>query len=164
MTSIVARVSPKVLSVPSYEWLKGGLRHLLLALIFHHAEFNLNRHASTRISTSIQQLLKDGRLTRDPSREKQWVGAFVLRKIATAILHNALHEGTLCWDVTLSRIASVVLTAALSARAGDVARDPLDDQPLPYLCFKDITIKFVDGLEIENLVAHVIIRNEKSKK
>jgi hypothetical protein len=68
------------------------------------------------------------------------------------------------WDVTLSRITSIVLTAALSTRSGDIATDPTDNQPLPYLCYKDVTIKLVGGQNIEDLVTEVVIRNEKSKK
>jgi hypothetical protein len=144
--------------VPSYDWLKGGFRHLLLALVFHHPKFTLTRHESARISSTIQQLLKGGLLTRDPSRERQWIGAFILRKITTAMVNHALNQGTMNWDVTLSRITSIVLTGALSARAGDVTTDALDDQPLPYLCYKDITMKFVGGQEIEDLQAKVVIR------
>lgn len=124
----------------------------------------MTRHDSLRISTALEQLLRDGRLTREASRQRNWVGTHILRKIVTAILDNALSEGTLHWDVTLSRIASLVLVAALSARAGDLNADPLDDQPLPYLCYKDIDLKFVGGQEIENLEAELTIRNEKFKK
>ncbi|KAF4631385.1 hypothetical protein G7Y89_g6747 [Cudoniella acicularis] len=164
LRSIVSKVEPKVLSVPSYDWLKGGFRHLILALVFHHAEFKLSSHESARIATCMQQLVKDGILTRVPSQEKNWIGAYILRKIVTAILHNALNEGTLCWDITLFRIATIVLTAALSARSGDICTDPTDDQPLPYLSYQDITMKFHGGDKIEDLVASVVIRNEKSKK
>jgi len=45
----------------------------------------------------------------------------------------------------MSRIASVVLRAAPSARSGDIATDLMDDQPLPFLCNKDITKKLVEG-------------------
>lgn len=74
------------------------------------------------------------------------------------MVNHALNQGTMNWDVTLSRITSIVLTGALSARAGDVTTDALDDQPLPYLCYKDITMKFVGGQEIEDLQAKVVIR------
>lgn len=112
----------------------------------------------------MEQLLKDGMLTREPSREHNWVGVHILRNITTAMLNEALTQGTLHRDVTLSRITSLVLVSCVSARAGDLNADILDDQPLPYLCYKDVVIKFVGGLEIEDLEAVLTIRNEKSMK
>lgn len=77
---------------------------------------------------------------------------------------DALTQGTLNWDVTLSKAASLVITAALSARAGDVTTDRMENQPLPYLCYQDVTIKLVGGNDLQHLMVEVVIRNEKSKK
>ena len=40
----------------------------------------------------------------------------------------------------------------------------LDDQPLPFLCYNDVTIKLVGGTELNNLKALIVIRNEKKNK
>lgn len=162
--SIVGLVKPTTNAVPSYDWLQSGLRCLLGSLYFHHSAFSLSRHDSLRISTVIDELAHQGKVTKEPSRQRNWVGVFIVRKIATAMLIDALTRGTLNWDVTLSKLTSIVLTAALLVRSGDILADSLDDQPLPYLCYQDITLKLVGGQDIEHLVAEVVIRNEKGKK
>lgn len=92
------------------------------------------------------------------------MGSFLVRKLATALLEDGLVNGTLNWDVALSEVTSIVLMAALQTRAGDIARIRLDNQPLPYLCYNDITIKLVGGNKIENLQARFVIRNGKGFK
>ncbi|KFZ16943.1 hypothetical protein V501_01982 [Pseudogymnoascus sp. VKM F-4519 (FW-2642)] len=164
LETIVKKVKPKSLEVPSFEWLKAGFRHLLLALIFHYSEFTLSKHDSSRISSVFDVMLEEGKLTTEPSQHHNWIGVYILRHIATAIFRDALCEGTLSWDVTLSKSTSIVLTSALSCRAGDITTDPLDDQPLPFLCYRDITVRLSGGERIENMMAEVVIRNEKSKK
>lgn len=37
----------------------------------------------------------------------------------------------------------------------------MDDQPLPFIAYKDVQLKLVDGKEIQHLEARVTIRNEK---
>ena len=59
----------------------------------------------------------------------------------------------------------MLLIAALSCRGGDIMKTQSETQHRPFLCYDDITIKLVDGVQaIENLVATVVIRNEKGKK
>lgn len=87
-----------------------------------------------------------------------------MRKITMAMLVDALSMGTVHWDVTLSKVTSVVVTAAITARAGDIYADRADDQPLPYLCYQDIRLKLVEGDNVEHLAAEVVIRNEKGQK
>jgi len=41
-----------------------------------------------------------------------------MRKIITAWYKDALENGTISWDVTLSKALSLVLIAALAARSG----------------------------------------------
>ncbi|KFY24325.1 hypothetical protein V493_05304 [Pseudogymnoascus sp. VKM F-4281 (FW-2241)] len=164
LETIVNKVKPKSLEVPSYEWLKAGFRHLRLALVFHYSKFTLSKHDSSRISSVFDIMLQEGRLTTEPSQHHNWVGVYILRQIVTAMFQDALCEGTLSWDVTLSKCTSIVLTSALSCRAGDITTDPLDDQPLPFLCYRDITMRLLGGEGVENIIAEVVIRNEKFKK
>ena len=69
---------------------------------------------SKRIRSLSIQRLKDGRLTKDPKGEKHWVGAFLMRKLSTALLKDGLGNGTLNWDITISRVLSIVLIAIMS--------------------------------------------------
>jgi hypothetical protein len=58
----------------------------------------------------------------------------------------------------------IVLVAAIAARTGDVTKALLEVHKLPFLCFKDITLKLVDGNSLSYLEAKVLIRNEKGDK
>jgi len=66
--------------------------------------------------------------------------------------------------VVLAKTLSIVLTAALASRTGDVTVDPLDEHELPFLCYEDIKLKLIKGDDLTNLVAKVVIRNEKGDK
>lgn len=89
---------------------------------------------------------------------------FGVRKLATCLLSDALTNGTIDWDVTLAKTLSIVLTAALASRTGDITTAPLDVHELPFLCYKDITLKLAKGHVLTNLVAEAVIRNEKGDK
>jgi hypothetical protein len=57
------------------------------------------------------------------------------------------------------------MAAALTACMEDLTMAPLDKQPVPFLCYKDITLKLVGGgTRLENLHACCLIRNEKGDK
>lgn len=107
---------------------------------------------------------REGASLKDPTREKCWLGAALVRKLVTALLDDSLVTGTLNWDVTIYRALSIVFIAALATRAGDITRSNLDTQLRPYLCYNDITMKLVNGTDIINIEAQVIIRNEKVYK
>jgi hypothetical protein len=69
--------------------------------------------------------MKEGKITKDPSRQKQWLSAHIIGGMAKAVLIDALDNGTLSWDVTICRVFSIVLISALCSRSGDVAQTTL---------------------------------------
>jgi hypothetical protein len=88
-----------------------------------------------------------------------------MRKIITAWYKDALENGTINWDVTLSKALSLLLIAPLAARSGVLNKDKRDEQLLlPFICWNDITMKLVNGEDINNLLAEVVSRNEKGHK
>jgi hypothetical protein len=157
-------VKPKTNQVPSYHWLQGGIQHLVKSCIFYHSAFSLSRHDTSRIAATVDYLYQEGRLTKDPSWQKNWVGTFLVRRLVTALIEDALKNGTINWDVVMSKALSIVMVAALASRAGDVTVAQLDGQTLPFLCYNDITIKLKGGRAVEDLEAQVVIRNEKGAK
>lgn len=125
----------------------------------------MSKHERTHIETTIDQLFEEGKLTKDPAREHHHIGAFLVRKLSSGILTNALANGTINWDVTLAKTLSIVLTAVLASRIGDITTArKLNMHELPFLYYKDITLKLVKGRELINLVADVVLRNEKGDK
>lgn len=165
LSSIVERVKPRSgRQVPSYKWLQQGLGHLVNALVFYFKDFMLSKHERSRIQTTVHQLFQEGKLTKDPAIDHHYIGVFLVRKLSTGLFRNALTNGTINWDVTLAKAFSIVLTSALASRTGDITTAPLEEHELPFLCYMDITLKLAKGNNFTNLVADVLIRNEKGDK
>jgi hypothetical protein len=163
--TIVSRVQPKTNQVPSYHWLKSAVAMTIQNCVFHHKDFTLSPHERLRIATLLDSLLQDGRLTMDPSWERNWAGVVVVRKLVSSLVNQAFEEGTMTWDITISKCLSIVLVAALGARTGDVTVAPLDRHTLPYLAYKDIVVRMdEEGSTIDNLEAVLALRNEKGDK
>lgn len=158
----VSQIDPEI-SAPSYSMVQGGLRRLLGSLQFDFKNFQLSKHDRIRITNVMEKLEQDGKLTKDPKRERRWLGAFVVHKLATAIFEDALTSGTLSWDMVLSKVLSIVLTGALITRAGDIARNAAYKE-LECMLWGHITLKIVrkDGVEV--LQGLFSIFNEKGKK
>jgi hypothetical protein len=140
-----------------------------------------------RLDNVIATLLQEGKITKDPMREKQWLGAHIIGGMAKAILIDALDCGTLSWDCTICRVLSIVLISALCSRAGDVAQttlygpkaeevaaaaDPDADADTMarifdrMICmkFKHVEIKLVQKLGVERLSARFELAYVKGAK
>jgi hypothetical protein len=131
----------------SYSWIFHGVSHVVQSCVFEYPDFKLLATAKMRISALIATFEKEGKITRDPMREKQWIGSCIIQRAVTAFLRDALIYGTLSWDVTIARAASLVLVSALG-RSGDVARSS-GYESLVCLCYKDVTVKLVGNFDTD---------------
>jgi hypothetical protein len=164
-STIVSRVQPKSNQVPSYHWLKGAVAQTTECCIFHYKDFTLSSHERLRIATLLDSLLQEGKVTMDPTWERNWAGAVVVQKLTSSLVNQAFEEGTMTWDITISRCLSIVLVAAVGARSGDVTVAPLDRHALPYLAYKDVVLRMKKGgSTIDDLHAVLTLRNEKGDK
>ncbi|MCJ1317503.1 hypothetical protein MMC15_002828 [Xylographa vitiligo] len=118
---------PTTNEVPSFSWHKCAIRYPLLSLVFFLENFKISAHEKSRIATTVDELATQGKVTTEPSQQNNWIRVFILRRITRAIFVDALNNGTKNWDVTLSKITSIILTSSFSARAGDILTDRLDD-------------------------------------
>jgi hypothetical protein len=159
MPSKVRTHSPA--GVPSFSWIKHGVVALIQGLIFKHESFRLSPHQSLRISTAIDKLLKDGAITAEPSRIKQWVTAALVLRLANFWLINALTQGTKSWDITISRLLSMVLMAGCASRAGEIARSPKYIK-MECLCWKDVDMRF--DRASEHFVVRITLRFQKKER
>ena len=150
--------------VPSEGFLQAGLSCLCSSLIFRYKDFHLSRHDRTRIAVLLDDLTNKGLLTREPTRQKEWVGVILIEAMTTSLLESALTRGTRSWDVTIQKVTSILLCSSLCCRVGDINRSLYDDQSLPFLAWKDIELALVTGSEEERFVAKITIRNEKGHK
>jgi hypothetical protein len=133
-------------------------------LVFHFKGFEVTKHLKLHVASTIEGMWQMGKLTRAPARARNWVGVFWVRKLANALLVDALVDGTSSWDVTIHRILSIVLQAALPCRSGDIY--PTHHATSSFLCWNDVQIKFrgnsTEG--VENLIAQITIRDHEGWK
>lgn len=106
--------------VPRYSTQVRYLQLLITKLIFVYPTFTLSPHERRRISICLKSLLQEGKLTKDPQREAQWVGITLVKRMVKAMAEEAYTSGTRSWDCTISKILSVVLLSVLGSRAGDI--------------------------------------------
>ncbi|OBT84860.1 hypothetical protein VE02_05892 [Pseudogymnoascus sp. 03VT05] len=145
---------------PSLVWIKHGVSSLIGGLIFKHETFRLSSHGRSRLSTTIDKLLKDGVITAKPARVAQWVTAALVIRLCDSYLLDALNNGTKSWSITLSRLLSMVLMAACASRAGEIGRSAKYVK-MECLCFKDVDIRFN---EHGDMIAHIVLRFQKKER
>ena len=165
LTAILDKVEPKSPhGVPSFSWIKQGIYCLTQSALFRYPDFRLSSHDSLRINTLVDRFVKDGKLTKKPARQRQWIGVTLVKTMTDAVMDDALKNGIINWDVTVRNLLILILTSALQCRAGDIFKGNMDDHELPFLAYGDICLKLANGMQIEHLEALVTIRNEKGAK
>ena len=118
------------------EW--GSMAAHRCGLKFECAKFHLTSHDTLRLTNVSEQLHQEKKLTKNPKRESQWLGAFVAAKLSTALFQDALVAGTINWDIVISKALSIILTSALMARSGDVAKARIT--LIWNVCISDISV------------------------
>ena len=163
---IIPKLVPRNFTgVPSYSTITCALADLIKWAQFEFSTFKLTTHDTIRIKSLLMNFLRDGKLTREPARQKQWVGCVMIRVMVTSVLNNAMSNGTKNWDITISGVLNLLLLSSLAARSGDLVPDDMEKgSPTAFLNYNDIVLKLVNGKDIVNLVASVTIRNEKGYK
>ena len=150
-------------NVPSYRVLSVGLVALLRGLRREYGNFYTTKQNTHRFADVLGQLLQEGKITKNPKREAQWLGAIVAAKLSTALFQDALLNGTRNWDVVISRALSIVLMAALVSRSGDIAKSNgyTDVECLKY---GHISMKLVEMDGVETIKMLTTIHYEKGHK
>ncbi|CAI6339757.1 unnamed protein product [Periconia digitata] len=121
MDTFVKLVKLKSNHVPSYIWLKHGVENVIAFCKFEYESFEITKHASRRIDAMYNHLFREGRITKDPTVERRFVGSAIVRSLITALLSKAFDDGAMNWDLINSKCLSIVLLASLGSRAGDIA-------------------------------------------
>jgi hypothetical protein len=78
----------------------------------------------------------------DPFLTRQYITARILKRIVATLISDVLTPGITSWDKVLSKALSLVLQAALVARAGDMARSQAYEGQ-EYIGFEHVQIKLV---------------------
>lgn len=162
--AITKYMKPVAKSVPRWDTMKNYLRLLITKLIFQYPKFSLSPNERSRIANTFKEMLDRSLLTKDPAREAQWVGITLVKKMVIAVIEDATNGGTRSWDVTVSKILTLVLLGTLGARGGDLAQSD-GYKGLEYSRWSHMEIK-VKGPEpsLDNLRLKVTVAYEKGYK
>ncbi|KAG4428859.1 hypothetical protein IFR05_015662 [Cadophora sp. M221] len=161
-TTITSHMTSMIGHVPRYDTQIRYLNLLIPKLVFEYPEINLSPHECLRISICLKSLLQDGKLTNDPQREAQWVGISLVKRMIVAVAEEAIESRTRSWDVTITKILSIILLGALGARCGDLTLST-GYKNVEYLQWKHIQIKLRPGTE-HKLTMRITLRYQKEEK
>lgn len=152
------------LQTPSISWFNHAIRCALVRIQHRFTEFKWNAAATSRIKSLSNDLLLKKELSNEQTRENNWIRLVVMRYIVNAYLSNGLTCGTMSWDVTWSRMTSVLLPSALIARCGDVMQSAGYKIDV-HMQFRDLSIRQKEGTTgFENLRMRVLVRFQKAYK
>lgn len=111
--------------VPAWMTIKTAEYAVEVGLQFHYPSFTMSTSQARRLDVLIQTMLDEGKITKDPFREKQWLTCEIMKRMTAAVLANAIDHGTKCWDTTVANALSLVMQSALSSRSGDFKKSLL---------------------------------------
>ena len=80
----------------------------LEVLVFEHSDFHLSAHDSLRIDALTNGFVEQGRLTKEPARERHWLGVTLVKRMIDAVFENAFRNGFRNWDVTIHNALSLL--------------------------------------------------------
>lgn len=92
---------------------------------FTYQDFKLPARDGARIKTFFDDCVRNGRLIKGLWEARVWISFTILARMTSETLQHYIQNGTGNWDTIVARVLSVVLTASMGARAGDVARTAL---------------------------------------
>ena len=144
-------------TIKSAEW---SLHH---SPTFHYREWKLSKHDATRVDAMLHKLLKDGRVTKQPSIQKQWISAMLVRQMVGAIFRYAMTNSTRSWDVTIHKCLSLVLQAATCSRSGDTHQTEYYKEPV-HLRWEHVFVKIAGTLEKPSMRMLVRLFHSKGHK
>lgn len=142
-----------------------GVKTRIVLFKMQFDKWTLAPAESRAIKAAMRQLWREGILTREAAHDPEWITCRLVLHLSTAIVKDAIPHGTYDWTVTISKALSIVVQAALAARAGDitVSRHVSTDCCLRY---KHITIRVLedDDYNVTFDGKIVLAHNKKNKE
>ena len=147
---------------------RNGLHILLDYGLFQYSKasgFKLTAQDGKRLQTFIDDAVKGGQLTTGVWKKRVWLTFVLVSRLGRAWLEHHHKHRTVNWDLTLSRLMSLVLIASLGCRAGDVARSNLyTSGEYPQYCHIRLMLTGHGTAAWGNLEACVTLKHAKSMK
>ncbi|KAK3701890.1 hypothetical protein LTR37_015201 [Vermiconidia calcicola] len=106
---------------PSVAYFESACKMIIKYGEWSWPDFSFGRHDYARLRTFIGQCVDDKRLMRGSFYEKTWIGFVTLSRLVRNYLRHFLDNGTVNFDVIISRCLAIVLQSALCCRSGDIA-------------------------------------------
>ncbi|KAH6220143.1 hypothetical protein HBI42_105830 [Parastagonospora nodorum] len=151
--------------VPSHSSLVEGLQCVLSTIRWEHQEWRLEARDSARIKALFSTMLREGKITKDPKRDKTWLTAFYTTKMCTALALDALRNGCHSWDAVIVRLLHICLPSACAARVGDVCLSTNYSGKPYYLRYEHVAIRLLQTPEgDETLIGEFHLNHCKGQK
>lgn len=77
----------------AWSYISVGMDLLINGLTFRYRAFKLDAHDRMRLANILELLKERNLITKDPVREKLWLGCQLIKKITTAIIVDAIDNG-----------------------------------------------------------------------
>jgi predicted small metal-binding protein len=124
----------------SWSTLQLALKYTIHAIRCQHDSFALTYQGQQRIKDCFETLRLAKKITKDPTREAQWLTARLMTQLNRALLSHAIQYGVLDWSIVVQKCLGLALQAACSCRVGDasVSRYYEDNECLVY---KDVQLR-----------------------
>lgn len=132
----------------SWEWMRSGIKQIIILIKEDFPDFVLDRKQSRALKAAMHSLDRDGTLTKQPLRDKEWITCKLVLTMVTALVSDSVIHRTHDWSITISRALSIVLQTSLTAHAGDMSlsRHTSSDYCLRY---KHVVIRVVEPADGE---------------
>jgi hypothetical protein len=150
--------------IVSYTTFAGGMTHIVQVIQVKFPDFRLKPGEAKGITAVFDELVAEGVLTKDVSRELNWLGSQVVLLLGRAAAENAITAGCRNWDYVIQGLLSISLLASTGTRSGDIARTFMHSE-VACLKYEDVTIKLVKdkaGAEMMQMV--IALRYTKGHK
>lgn len=97
----------------SWSSLKLALTKTLHAIRRRHDAFRLTYDEKCRLLDVLTTLLAEGQITKEPTRDAQWVIARIVCQLTRSLLVEAISHGTLNWSVVVHKCLGLALQSEL---------------------------------------------------
>src|SRR2546423_9060602 len=105
----------------SWATLQLALKYTIHFIRCRHDSFTLSYGERQRISDVFETLRTQDKITKEPTREAQWVTTQLVSHLTRSLLVEAIRFGVTDWSIVIQKCLGLALQSALSSRVGDVA-------------------------------------------
>jgi hypothetical protein len=105
----------------SWATLQLALKYTIHFICCRHDSFTLSYGERQRIRDVFETLRTQDKITKEPTREAQWVTTQLVSHLTRSLLVEAIRYGVTDWSIVIQKCLGLALQSALSSRVGDVA-------------------------------------------